>query len=523
MTDSLDGHTEIPLRRLLWPRLVLLGIWTVATLWLVSQHVMWRDEVRALSIALQGDNVFDMVWMMQGEGHPVIWYLLLRFAHMIVPANEVLPAVGWLVAFAAMAILVLKSPFRLGTIALILFGGFGLFEYVVSARNYGISMLVLFATAALYPRYRDRGVVIGVMLALLCNTNVHAAFFAACLLGFWLIEITCEEGLRWTRKHSRFALAVVSATIGAALCFFAIYPPYQDAAVKPHPDGITLSVVLQALLSPADAFAHLMPYQLGHGPIVSAILTILLVGAVAGLARSPAALLSAAAVMIADQLFMQLVYPGDYRHKAMFLVYLATLYWLVAAGRGGRWPDRLSAGLGRIATLGGLAFSALLALQIPLSITLIRAELSGIPQSRAADLAAVLREQGLTAAPMIANADVIMEPVPYYSDNPLWLLRENKFGKVVRFTRDARIHIDLDTLLEEAGTLHRGTGKPVVILMQFRLEPGQPSAVSHEAYGGSFSMPTDQVDRFLSQTRRIARFDRAITDEYYDVYVYPGS
>lgn len=504
------------------PRLALLGIWTIVTLFLVSRHVMWADEVRALSIALQGDNVIEMLRSLQGEGHPAIWYLLLRGAYAIVPVNEVLPAVAWLAAFAAMLILVLKSPFRLGTIALIMFGAFGLFEFTVTARNYGIAMLLLFAIAWLYPRHRYSGVVIGVLLALLCNTNVHAAFFAAGLLGFWLIEITSEEGVRWTRKHRVFALNAAVATIGAALCFIAVYPPAQDAVVRLPSDGITFGSILHAISSPAELFVSLLPPQFGDQPLATALLTVLLLGALLGLARSPGAIIAAATAMIAVQLFMQLVYLGSYRHTALFLVYLVTLYWLVGEGRGGQWPARTAIRLGRIAKVSAVSLTALLVLQLPLSLILLRQEAAGVPDSRSYDLSMLIYEQGLTESPIIANADVILEPIPYYAPNPLWLLRENKFGKVVRFSRDNRDQLDLNVLLEEADKLNRALGKPVIILMQYRLEPGSAHPTIEEGFGGTFAMPVDQVDRFLGHTRRIARFAPANTNESYDVYLYPG-
>lgn len=523
MERRLSGETPAPAPRPdILPRLVLLGIWTIGTLYLVSRHVMWADEVRALSIALQGDNLIEMLRSLQGEGHPALWYLLLRGAHTIVPVNEVLPAMAWLVAFAAMLILVLKSPFRLGTIALIMFGAFGLFDFTVSARNYGIAMLLLFAIAWLYPAYRDKGIVIGLLLAALCNTNVHAAFFAAGLLGFWLIEITSEEGIKWTRKHRIFAVNATVATIGAALCFIAVYPPGQDAVVRSSPEGITLGLIVDAITSPATLFASLLPPQFGDHPLAMVALTLLLLGALLGLARAPGAVIAAASALIGVMLFMQLIYLGSYRHTALFLVYLVTLYWLVAMGRGGRWPTRIHAGLGRITKLSAISLTVLLALQLPLSFALLRLDAAGIPDSRSYDLSRLIHAQGLTESPIIANADVIMEAVPYYAPNPLWLLRENKFGKVVRFSRNNRDQLDLNVLLAEADRLHRDHGKPVIILMQYRLEPGIGQPTIQEGFGGSFAMPADQVDRFLGATRRLARFDPANTNESYDVYLYPG-
>jgi hypothetical protein len=83
--------------------ILLLAAWCAVVLLLAFRHAFWRDEVRAFNIALAGDGVPGMLRGLHGEGHPALWYLLLRGAHALVPVREVLPAVAFLVAAAAMA------------------------------------------------------------------------------------------------------------------------------------------------------------------------------------------------------------------------------------------------------------------------------------------------------------------------------------------------------------------------------------------------------------------------------------
>ena len=103
-------------------RTLLFAAWAVATAVLVTYHAFWRDEVRALSYALQGDSFISMIGLLHGEGHPVVWYLLLRAAHAVVPLPQVLPAMSVLVAAGAVWLLVFRSPFRAPVIALALAG-----------------------------------------------------------------------------------------------------------------------------------------------------------------------------------------------------------------------------------------------------------------------------------------------------------------------------------------------------------------------------------------------------------------
>ena len=190
---------------------------------------------------------------LHGEGHPAVWYLLLRIAYLVAGTPLVLPAVSIGVASAAILLLVLRSPFSWWMIALIVLSGFALFEYAVMARNYGISALLLFALAALYKQHRDRGILLGVLLALLANTNVHSVLLVGAFLLFWLIDILCEQGIRWTPAFRTFLLNVAISAAGVVACLATIYPTYNDAAVKAT-DGLTLGLLAKALVLPSTSF-----------------------------------------------------------------------------------------------------------------------------------------------------------------------------------------------------------------------------------------------------------------------------
>lgn len=501
-------------------RVALYLAWAALMLVMLSRHAFWRDEVRALSIALGGDNILDMLRGLHGEGHPAIWYLLLRGVHDIVPVNAVLPAVGAIVALIAMALFLWRAPFRPAILILVPFSAFGLLEYAVVARNYGIAMLGLFALAALYPRWRDRGVTIGVVLALICNTNVPAAWLSACILLFWLIELLDEEGLRWGPKYRRFILNAAVAAFGAFICFITIYPTVHDAAAIVHPNGISLEMVASGLLLPALSLRELMPPFLPDTFWTAMLFGLLVFGTLLGLLNRPAAFLSALAGLFGLLLLFSLIYPGGYRHQSLFLVHLIVMYWLVAKGRGGAWPARWRLGerLDRLVEVGQACFALILALQVATSIFLVAAELRGFPYSRSRDFAALLQRENLGDAILIGDPDVFLEPMPYYVGNPIYLLRERRFGDVVRFTRSARQELTLDDILADARMLQARTRRPIVILMQQRLDPARPFRI-HQVYIWELSGTPEQIRRFQRATRLLDRFEPAVTDETFDVYL----
>jgi hypothetical protein len=168
-------------------------IWAAVVAYLAWKHVVWRDEVRALSFALQGNDFIAMLKGLHGEGHPAVWYLLLRSAHTLFARPEVLQIVAFIVAFASFLLLVRRSPFSLLFITLILFSHFAIYEYSVMARNYGISMLILFLLATTYKRYRDHGIMLGALLFLLANCNVHSVLLVGSFLMFWFFDCISND------------------------------------------------------------------------------------------------------------------------------------------------------------------------------------------------------------------------------------------------------------------------------------------------------------------------------------------
>jgi hypothetical protein len=517
LTGDLGGSRDLRLR------ILLLAIWLPASLFLAFHHVHWGDEVRAFSIALQGETVADMLRGLHGEGHPALWYLLLRGAHWLVPVREVLPGAAMLVALGAMAVFALRAPFRPLTLALIMFGGLALFEYAVVARNYGIGMLLLFLIAWAWPHKRDRSVWIGGLLFLLCNTSVVGTLFAGALVGMWLIEIVSEEGLRPHRKYRAWALNAVVASVGAALCFLTVYPPVNDAAPVQHEGGITLGTIAAAVASPDTTFLTLMPFQLLGPAFAGALLVLLLLGSLLGLARAPAALSAGLAGMLLYGLLHNLIYPGSFRHQGLFLMFLIALYWIAARGHGGAWPARIapSAKVLRFAsTMGGAAFQLLLAVQLLHSVANVSAALQGVPYSQAKDVAAVLERQGLSDAVLLADSDPVLEALAYYTPAATFILRDQRFGNVVRLTRQSRRDLSVDDLFNQARQLSRETRRPAVILTQHPLDPAAPPRrVQHMFGAATYDVDPDQIRRFLAATRKIASREPTITAESYDVYL----
>lgn len=519
MTRSLqilDNWLFAPKRdRRSWPDLLLFAGWIALAGFQIARHVMWRDEVRALTIALNGDDLMAMLKGLHGEGHPALWYLLLRGAHAAFGRVEVLPGTAFLVGLLTVGLLIFRSPFPRPLVLLLITSHALLFEYVVMARNYGISALFLFAIAACYPAHRDRGVRLGVLSFLLANTNVVGAIMVGALLLFWLLDLleaqrASQRGWRWSPQLTNFAINAVIATAGVAICAVTMLPTYNDAAARDWSHASPLAAAILSLVNPGGTslgalFANLLPGIAG---------SVLLFGATLGLLPRRPAVLAAIAALLLTSLFFAVAANGAYRHAAVWLCFLITLYWI-------GWSRITAPSAPLLPALGRVSLLLVLAIQTAAGVNDLRNAATGVVASRSADLGRLIASRAdLANAVILSEPEWLVEALPYYVRNPLYLARDHKFGSVVIFSRKGRMDSDLGETLRLARELRETSGAPVIILLAYRLDEITPDKIYDEGKDWrTFRASAAQIADFRAATTMIRRFDPAKTDESFDVYL----
>ena len=91
---------------------VLLG-WFVYICVTSAQHVIWRDEMRALSIANAG-AFWDLPKLLENEGHPVLWYFLLNISFKLYANTVILKILSVLIALGSMSLFFFYSLSNIG-------------------------------------------------------------------------------------------------------------------------------------------------------------------------------------------------------------------------------------------------------------------------------------------------------------------------------------------------------------------------------------------------------------------------
>ena len=515
-----------------WIDIGIMLSWIAIVCLQIVHHAMWRDEVRALSIALAGDNLLTMLRGLHGEGHPALWYLLLRWTHDVFGHVAVLPGIAFVISATSVALLIFRSPFPRAIIILIVGSHCFLFEFSVMARNYGISALLLFMIAASYHSARDRGILLGCLLFLLANSNVVATIMVGAFLLFWLLDLVETTGMRWTPQLKNFILNASIATVGVIVCGITILPTYNDAATRDLSATSPMMAVLRALVNPAGTIAFpltadlskyfdTIPHSFG-GRVLNVLGSILLYGITLGLMPKRAAAFAAITGLAFWSLFSGLAAGGGYRHAMVWLSFCITLYWICWKEVANSVND-LSKTPAQTACFntGRLMFLTVLALNFVAGLSDVRAAVFGRQvESRSAELGRLISARpDLTEAVIVSEPETMAEALPYYVPNRIFLVREHRFGNVPHFSRSGKLDTNLGEIMQVSRELLQTTSSPVIIILSHRLGNIVPDHPYQEGYNWIFQASSNQILEFLFSTELIASFGPAETNETYDVYL----
>lgn len=181
---------------------------------LILCHENWQDEAQAWMIArdVRLDNLIETLSF---EGHPILWFLVLMpFARLGFPYFT-LNIISFVIMEAALALLLLRSPFS--TLFKVLISLSPLFVYYlpVISRSHSLVALFIILLAILYDKRDKRPILYGLCLALLLQTHMLAAGLVIILCLFML-----KDTLMLFKKESINEKELYVNLVGLALPVF---------------------------------------------------------------------------------------------------------------------------------------------------------------------------------------------------------------------------------------------------------------------------------------------------------------
>ena len=490
---------------------------------LALTHTMWRDEVRAWSVATKTASWGEMIGALHEEGHPVLWYALLRVGHAITGSQYVMPVLSAIIVLLAAWVILRFAPFTRTVRLLAVFGAFLGYELGIVARNYGIGALLVVSACALAGKRAERPWLLAGVLALLANTSVHGAVAAAVLAALWLVD-----GFRSGDRRVRFQTASAVPLVAAGIVFaMTTAQPLPEMAYAFSWGSLIPSAVLEAILvdpghglrgtGGADLVASgELPWtRIGlDEAIVSRVLVNIAVVAVGwGLRRNLLHLIAFIGTVLGFEVLFRMVYPGALRHQALLAFLIYGICWMAVVMS--RPEDRSDTK--RRVSLGLLPLLVIQAIALP--VTAIRAILH--PESMSGAFAQQLKsEPRLANAILMSEPDPLMETLPYYAPNPVYFPRQREFDYRAWFDKGAKRQpvMSLSDLMNVADSVACSSKQPVLISVGHRPFHFANAGQAEGPYDSIFTWNPAERREFSERTRALPWLPGSTGDENYRTY-----
>ncbi|OGG04285.1 hypothetical protein A2Z33_04000 [Candidatus Gottesmanbacteria bacterium RBG_16_52_11] len=309
---------------LLYIALILFGVF---------HHEPWRDEAHAWMMARQ-DSIPTIIDNAKYEGTPVLWFMMLvPFAKFGFP-YQTMNFLHGVIAITFAFLLLKYGKFPSVVKVLMLFSYFFAYEYSIIARNYVLTVVLLFAIASLHALRFDRPLRYATLVALLFQTNLYSIVPAGVLMvlnGFQLMR---------SRLLSPQRLAALSIMFASALITFFMLIPDPAYSINPDIPKYPLEqipVILRNAFIPS--FDHYRPLNLDVQSMdgaISIITAILFIALFVKVLRNGSALLITAASLGWLLLINAFIHTGNTRHHGLFQVYIIFLWWFSETVQAGK-------------------------------------------------------------------------------------------------------------------------------------------------------------------------------------------
>jgi hypothetical protein len=133
---------------------------------LILTHQPWLDEVQAIQLAVEAKDLPTLFGWLRYEGHPPLFYLMLRaLAHFARPLDA-LVVLGAALALVTQACILFRSPFTRSERLMIAVSEFVLFEFLTLSRSMTLGVAVIVVTATFW---RSRWAWLGIAVLPMCD------------------------------------------------------------------------------------------------------------------------------------------------------------------------------------------------------------------------------------------------------------------------------------------------------------------------------------------------------------------
>ena len=348
---------------------------------------------------------------------------------------------------------------------------------------------------------------------LLANVNAYALILAVAVLIAILGEALIVRPAMDRPRIVQAAWGLTLVLAGIILSILVMLPDSTTTVSSIHARSVSdiLRAVASSFSAPGSLYAFLAG---GHAWLASAVFWVI----TATFLSRPWLLLAWLAAGVAFSSFSSLVYESDFMQRGLLYMFFVALSWVATTSPElPLFAERYSTLTKSMARARQAVLVVLLVVQIPASVAMTSRDISAALSSSERLGQYLTSSRELQDAVVIAEPAVMVEALPYYAPNRIFLPREGKDLIKVSFTTASKRTLSLDEFLATAEKLRTETGRPVVMVVHHQLSPDGPFVINYP-YGLEFDYSIESLQRFQSSVIPLAVFDKAVSDENYALF-----
>ncbi len=477
-----------------YKELILFLFWGTITLFFTCNHVVWRDEMRALSIVIDSHSIFDLAFhKLENEGHPILWYLILYIFYFILKSTIVLKIASFTIGIFNTYLIVFKTKLYFIVKLLLIFTSLMFFEYTIKARNYGISItFILLLYNLLDKEFNKKNYFLLILFSiLLSQTNI---------IGF-IISIAFHIIYLFEKRIQNKKLLLISGVVlfSNTLLFYLITKTNSLSVFF-----IDKSVLIKKMLN-LNSLSLLLPYY-SFKPFIGTmnsvgigIGTLILFLLILSLKKSKLYLTAIYTLLILAQFISVYVYGLFPRHIGLIIIFYILLFFRINSF------ENINAikNYLNLPTLILIIFFVANIVQIFETIEK--------PHSCSKEFANFINDEKYNNSILIGERDFFTEAIPYYSDIDIYVPREKIYSKITHFTSKNSDTLKMSEILNISDSIK----KPILLLFDsFSYYKSKP--IRHFFNMREKCFIFDTVN--LSRIQFLKNFTNTQSDEFYELY-----
>jgi hypothetical protein len=448
-------------------------IYAIISLILTVMHEPFKNEAQAWLIVRDLDlpGIINIMWY---EGTPALWHLLLFPLVKLGLPYFSMQLMHWIFAIIIVWLMLYKSPFPAVLRVLFSFSYYFLYEYSAIARNYNITILLMFLLATLWKRKQELPFLFCLLVVLVINTNLIIWGFGV------MVALLFFYDCKWSRKRlsASHLITILILVAGFALMFFQIIPREQASQHSVVSFSFfDLKFPEMVFRAPANAII-----SVGGDPETMVIPVFFFLCSTAALflliKKVPIFLATLFSSAWCIYMFM-FIYSGGVRHHGYLLIIFIFFFWIKDDYHDNNWVYRF---VPKYLLSDAFRHGVTLIIALCLVTSVLRM-MSIIPQeiryefSGSKEIAQYIEQNDLEAKEWIGfRSDRCESILPYFADKKFWYAGIQDYGSYVVWNTEFKqnAHLSSEELIARIN-LHFPGRKDLLLILSIPLDNPETS------------------------------------------------